>query len=131
MSLLLDTNILVPMVDGGGRNLPKPILQAIRDDDARLYASVVSIWEVVIKHRLGKLPFPCPLPDWRKALQTLNVSVLAIGTAHVIQPVEPPPAVKDPFDRLLIAICAAERLRLVTVDEALASHPLAWQPAAA
>lgn len=131
MSLLLDTNILVPMVDGGGRSLPEPILRAVRDDDTRLYASVVSIWEVAIKHRLGKLPLPCPLADWPAALRMLNASVLSIRTAHVIQPVEPPLAVKDPFDRLLLAICAAERLRLVTLDEGLAGHPLAWRPAAA
>jgi PIN domain nuclease of toxin-antitoxin system len=131
VTLLLDTNILVPLVDGNGRSLPGPIVEAISDEDASLSASVASIWEVAIKHRLGKLPLPCPLTDWPGALQTLNIRVMTIRTAHVIQTVEPPLAVRDPFDRLLIAICAAEGLRLLTTDEALAGHPLAWRPASA
>lgn len=131
MRLLLDTNIVVPMVDGGGRTLPARVLDAVRGDDVELWVSVVSIWEVAIKHRQGKLPLPCPLADWPAALSTLNLAVLPIRTAHVIQPVEPPLATKDPFDRLLIAICAAEKLRVVTLDEAMASHPLAWRPASA
>jgi PIN domain nuclease of toxin-antitoxin system len=128
VSLLLDTNILVPLVDGTGRNLPASVVGAISDDAASLVASVASIWEVAIKHRLGKLPLPCALEDWPAALSTLNIRVLTVRTAHVIQAVEPPVRVKDPFDRLLMAICMAEGLRLVTTDEALARHPLAWKP---
>lgn len=131
MTLLLDTNILVPLIDGTGRNLPSHIVDAIRDEDAGLSASIVSIWEVAIKHRLGKLALPCPLADWPAALETLNIRVMTIRTAHVIQPVEPPLAARDPFDRLLMAICAAEGLRLVTTDEALMRHPLALRPASA
>jgi PIN domain nuclease of toxin-antitoxin system len=31
----------------------------------------------------------------------------------------------DPFDRLLLAQCQVENLKLVTVDRALLGHPLA------
>jgi len=127
--LLLDTNILVPLVDGGGRGLPGWARDALLDSDAELSASVASIWEVAIKHRLGKLPLPCPLKDWPAALKNLNVSAMTIRTAHVIQVVTPSPPVRDPFDRLLLAICAAERMRLLTLDEKLLDHPLAWRPA--
>ncbi len=94
-------------------------------------ASTASIWEVAIKHRLGKLPLPCQLRDWPAALASLNIAVLTIRTAHVIQPVDVRRALKDPFDRLLLAICAAEQMQLVTTDSALAGHPLAWRPASA
>jgi len=127
--LLLDTNILVPMADGRGRQMPSWVTDTVHDDDAHLYASVASIWEVAIKHRLGKLPLPCPLEDWPAVMTTLNISVLTVRSAHVIQLVEPPPPVRDPFDRLLLAICAAEKIRLLTLDEKLLRHPLAWRPA--
>lgn len=130
MNLLLDTNILVPMIDGSGRNLPAPIVQALQEAD-ELWASVASIWEVAIKHRLGKLPLPCPLEDWPAALTRLNVIALTVRTAHVIEHVDPLASTKDPFDRLLLAICAAERFRLLTLDAALADHPLAWRGGAA
>jgi len=129
--LLLDTNILVPMVDGSGRSLPAPILSALGNDDAELWASTVSIWEVAIKHRLGKLPLPCPLTDWPEALASLNIAVLPIRTAHVIQPVDPDIPLKDPFDRLLLGICIAENMGLLTTDRILAAHPLAWHESAA
>ena len=129
MKLLLDTNILVPMVDGRGRDLPAWIVEGLTSEEGALGASVASIWEVAIKHRLGKLPLPCPLADWPAALMNLNVTPMQIRTAHVIQTVDPPPPVKDPFDRLLLAVCAAEGMRLMTVDEKLLDHPLAWRPA--
>ena len=131
MRLLLDTNILVPMIDGAGRSLPRPIVRALRGDDVELWASTLSIWEVAIKHRLGKLPLPCPLADWPEALANLNIAVLPIRTAHVIQPVDPDVSLKDPFDRLLLAICTAERMQLLTTDRILAAHPFAWRDGAA
>lgn len=130
MRLLLDTNILIPLVDGGGRELPAGTLEALRDEDTILWASVVSIWEVAIKHRLGKLPLPIPLRDWPAALKTLNVTAMTIRTAHVIQAVQPRPEVNDPFDYLLLGICQAEQMQLLTLDDRLRGHPLAWRPSA-
>jgi PIN domain nuclease of toxin-antitoxin system len=104
---------------------------APRNDEAELWASVASTWEVAIKHRLGKLPLPCPLADWPQALTSLEVSILPVCTAHVIHPVGIGREVKDPFDRLLIAICASEQMQLLTRDRTLVAHPLALRPAAA
>lgn len=129
MTLLLDTNILLPLVDGRGRELPAFMVQALAEEDAQLFASVASIWEVAIKYRLGKLTLPCALNEWPAALRNLNVTALPVRTAHAIQVVDPPPQARDPFDRLLLAVCAAEQLRLLTLDEKLLVHPLAWCPA--
>lgn len=131
MRLLLDTNILVPLVDGAGRSLAAPIVRALRDDEVELWASTVSIWEVAIKHRLGKLSLPVPLAIWSEAIANLNIAVLPIMTAHVILPLDPDIPLKDPFDRLLLGICAAENMRLLTTDRILAAHPLAWHDGAA
>ncbi len=126
--LLLDSNILIPMLDGSGRALPSNIVDVIHNPDAELWASVASIWEVAIKHRQGKLPLPCALDEWPEALAALNVRALRIVTAHVVAPTEPLPDTKDPFDRLLLAICRVERMKLVTLDAKLRDHPLAWRP---
>ncbi len=50
---------------------------------------------------------------------------MAINEHHAIAEVLPEPATRDPFDRLLLAQCLVEGLRLVTVDRALVGHPLA------
>jgi PIN domain nuclease of toxin-antitoxin system len=129
--LLLDTNILIPMVDGNGRKLPAGVLALLQRDDVDLWASAASVWEVAIKHRLQKLPLPCPLPEWPLALTSLNVMVMPVRIAHTVAEPELPLETKDPFDRLLIAICGLEMMQLVTLDKALLDHPLAWRPASA
>jgi PIN domain nuclease of toxin-antitoxin system len=125
--LLLDTNILLPMVDGRGRTLPTGIITVISDPGVSLFASVASIWEVAIKHRMGKLVLPCPLELWPAALTNLNITTLTIRTAHAIRDIEVWPETNDPFDRLLLATCDAEMMQLVTRDRKLQNHPLAWR----
>jgi PIN domain nuclease of toxin-antitoxin system len=55
--------------------------------------------------------------------------LLAIDHHHAVADVDPEPATRDPFDRLLLAQCAIENMRLMTTDRVLAGHPFAWQPA--
>ena len=131
MRLLLDTNVLIPLVDTSGPSLPALYRDLLRRDDVFLYASVASVWEVAIKHRLGKLPLPIPLEDWPQALVSLNITSLSVFTAHVVAAVDPPFSGRDPFDQLLLGVCAAERMQLVTRDTKLLLHPLAWQPGSA
>lgn len=119
------------MIDGTAPKLPQKYVSLLGRDDVSLFASVASVWEVAIKHRLGKLPLPIPLEDWPEALVNLNITSLSVFTAHVISAIDPPFAGKDPFDRLLLGICTAERLQLVTRDQALLAHPLAWKPGSA
>ena len=127
LQLLLDSNILIPLLDGRGRSLAAPILEALRREDAELWASVASIWEVSIKHRLGRLDLPCPLALWPDALSALNIRILDITTGHAVASLEPLPGTKDPFDRLLLAVCGVEGMKLLTVDRALQGHAYTWQ----
>lgn len=94
---------------------------------ADLTASVASLWEIAIKWRLGKLPIKTPpsaLPD---VLSRGKISLLNIGHRHILAELNPEPDTRDPFDRLLLAQCQIEGMRLVTVDRVLAAHPLAWR----
>lgn len=61
MKLLLDTHIFLWYISGDGR-LPEGIREAIRDPGNEVFLSVVSVWEAIIKHQLGKLPLPAA-PD--------------------------------------------------------------------
>ena len=57
--------------------------------------------------------------------EALGLAILAIELNHVIASADPEPETRDPFDRLLLAQCQVENLRLVTVDRALVNHRLA------
>lgn len=126
MRLLLDTHFIVALFDRPERASPSP-KWAIVQSDADLVASTVSLWEIAIKTRLGKLPLyvaPSSMPD---ALAQLEIQLLVIDYRHVLAELDDEPNTRDPFDRLLLAQCQVENLQLVTEDRALVSHPLAWR----
>jgi PIN domain nuclease of toxin-antitoxin system len=66
-----------------------------------------------------------PLEDMTGFLEQAGFAILPILAAHAVTSVEPSPGTKDPFDRLLLAQCHVEGLRLMTFDRALMDHPFA------
>jgi PIN domain nuclease of toxin-antitoxin system len=129
--LLLDTNVLIPALGPKFSELPRNIRDVMRDPDHQFMVSVASLWEIAIKARLGKLALPVQLAEVPEVLADIAIAILPISVLHAFREPLPPLDTKDPFDRLLIAICAAEQMQLVTRDEALLAHPLAWRPASA
>ena len=69
MKLLLDTQIFLWYITKD-RRLPAAMLHSIRHTENEVYLSVVSIWEVIVKHQIGKLLLPQPpdvyLPEQRQ-----------------------------------------------------------------
>ena len=131
MRLLLDTHVLLAIAERKEERLPQGFAQVARMAEHGLYGSSASLWETAIKHRLGKLPLPCPLEEWPELLAVLGVPLIEIRNAHILADVDPLPDTKDPFDRLLLAICQVEGMHLVTMDSRLVDHPLAWRPGSA
>ncbi len=99
------------------------------DPEVKASVSAASLWEIAIKVRLAKLSLGGNLADLPDLLNSLGVPVLPIDDRHALASVTPEPPTRDPFDRMLLAQCQVEGLRLVTVDRALVDHPLAWRPA--
>lgn len=60
MNLLLDTHVFIWMYDFEQR-LSKTARESLADSDNKLYLSTVSIWEVQIKFRSGKLKLAAPV----------------------------------------------------------------------
>ena len=129
MRLLLDTHVVLGLVDAEFEEPPQRLVATAADRANELFVSVVSIWEVAIKHRLGKLPLPCPLPEWPDLLRAARMKILSLGLAPVLVDLQPLPDTRDPFDRLLLAVAQSHGMRLLTIDRALLAHPLAWRPA--
>ena len=128
MRLLIDTMLLVDLSrDELGRRETR-FERAILSAENVCFASVASLWEIAIKTRLGKLDPLRPLHELPELFETFGLELLVIDHRHALQLVQPEPPTRDPFDRLLLGQCAVESLSLVTIDRALASHPLAWLP---
>ncbi len=58
----------------------------------------------------------------------LGIETIPIDEKHALIAVDPETPTRDPFDRILLAQCLIEDLRLVTIDRALVGPPLAAKP---
>jgi PIN domain nuclease of toxin-antitoxin system len=124
MAVILDTHVLIALFERAGEGLPAGVLAAANED---AFASVASLWEMAIKSRLGKLPLKTPLARIPGALDELGLRLLPIDERHALAELEFEPIMRDPFDRMLLAQCQVEGMRLVTLDRALLQHTLAWR----
>ena len=124
--ILLDTHIVLASLGQVDLSLPQSIQTKLRERNSTT-VSVVSIWEIAIKFRLGKLILNISIADVPEFLERQNMIVLPIQSQHTFADIGPEPITKDPFDRLLLGVCASERLKLLTLDDKLVDHPLTWR----
>lgn len=116
MNLLFDTHIFI-WWDSEPARLSQHILTLCKDPANRLWLSVASIWEIQIKHQLGKLQLQQPLAEIVEWQQQVNhISLLPVEVSHVLALERLPAHHKDPFDRILIAQASVAELTLMSVD---------------
>lgn len=117
MRLLLDTHILL-WLTLKPELLPAALLPTLQSEESRFAVSAASIWEISIKHHLGKLPEAAPLvADVEGAVASLGADLLPMTHRHALRAGELDWAHRDPFDRMLVAQAQVEGSRLVTLDE--------------
>jgi len=126
VKLLLDTQIFVWWAEEPER-LSQRAFELCQDSDNSLIVSVVSIWEIQIKHQRGKAEYivHTPLRELIESQQQENdVSVLGVTVDHVLDLEGLPFYLKhrDPFDRLLIAQARVEGATLLTVDDKIHAY---------
>jgi PIN domain nuclease of toxin-antitoxin system len=98
-------------------------LVRLADPRTERWLSSASIWEMVIKHQLGKLPLPLPPRDFLPTrLVTTQTDVLEISAAHALRVADLPHHHRDPFDRMIIAQALVEGAALLTADRALSRY---------
>ena len=124
MRILLDTHVALALLRRTFEQQHPDLARRLEDPSTIGFVSVASLWEIAIKTRLGKLDPGMPLQDLAGYLEAVGLAILPILAIHVMVIAEPEPETRDPFDRLLLAQCQVERLRLVTMDRALLGHPL-------
>jgi PIN domain nuclease of toxin-antitoxin system len=127
MKILADTHIVISMLNNSLSMRYPTIAQILLDDTVDGFVSVASLWEIAIKTRLGKLDPGMPLETICGYLETIGMIILPIEATHAIALAPPDPATKDPFDRLLLAQCQIEGLKLATMDARLKTHHLAFR----
>ncbi len=127
MRLLLDTNIVI-MVAEGGRRLSPTYVALLAQDDTIGFVSAVSLWEMSIKYRSGKLKLAMTPDELRQLLPQWRMGTLWLSPVHAVTDPDLAPVLKDPFDRMFVAVAERERMTFLTTDAKLLDHPLAWRP---
>ena len=125
MRLLLDTHALIWAVQSPER-LGDKARTALTTDDAEVYASHVSLWEMAIKRRIGKLDeLDRPALEWFETyVPKSNMLQLPIGLVHLGAIESLPMKHNDPFDRLLVAQAHHEGLTVVTHDDLVSQYDI-------
>lgn len=122
---LLDTSVLIWWLAEPSR-LTASATSCIADPNHQIICSVVNLWEIQIKAKLGKLDLDLPLTEvHRWVVDQEGLALLPVRWPHIRRLDQLPMPHKDPFDRLLIAQAAEETLTLVSVDPLMRDYPVA------
>ncbi|HMH27440.1 MAG TPA: type II toxin-antitoxin system VapC family toxin [Steroidobacteraceae bacterium] len=117
MRLLLDTHVLLWALSHPAK-LTAETRRKI--NEAEVFVSAASIWEIGIKSTLGKLN--ATAGEILAAVEPAGFKMLSITGQHAAKAAELPPLHKDPFDRLLAAQAATEPMILITNDRMLEGY---------
>ncbi|MEQ1510797.1 MAG: type II toxin-antitoxin system VapC family toxin [Sphingopyxis sp.] len=119
MKLLLDTNALIWWLRDDPRLGPR-VKQLIADEESKILVSIVSLWEISMKWRVGKLEYAGS--TFLEALEAEEIEPLAIATDHLLALETLGMHHKDPFDHLIIAQAKVERAIIITSDREMAAY---------
>ncbi|HEY4171836.1 MAG TPA: type II toxin-antitoxin system VapC family toxin [Rhodopila sp.] len=124
MKFLLDTHVLLWVVGDSSRLKPET-QRTLADGDNTIFVSVVSLWEIAVKSRIGKLEADVALIAAQLAPAS-KIQLLGITPRHLIAlnnlPIREPH--RDPFDHLIIAQAICEDMMLVTQDRNAPLYPV-------
>lgn len=116
--ILLDTHIILWAILKDKR-LTNKTSDYLLNPDNSIYYSIASMWEVQIKHSLGKLPISgkefmhfCEMSGYHK----LPVDDIHVMELESLKRDESAPPHTDPFDRIMLSQAIAEGFTFLTHD---------------
>lgn len=115
MNILLDTHIaLWALVDSP--RLSQETKDMIHSANATIWISAVTVWEIAIKHGLGRGDMPIDGEQAIAWFREAGYRFLPVEPEHAAAVARLPAHHQDPFDRLLVAQALREPMRLMSRD---------------
>lgn len=121
MNLLLDTHIALWAITDHP-SLTSPARDWIGNPRNTVWISTASLWEIAIKHSLGRGDMPVSAREALGYFQSAGYRILSIEPEHTLALETLPPHHQDPFDRLMVAQALTEPMRLITHDTQVARY---------
>jgi PIN domain nuclease of toxin-antitoxin system len=117
MKYILDTHVFLWSI-ANTKELSKNVIKVIKNQDNEIYVSSVTLWEIAIKTRIGKLNIEGTsideIPSIIERLEYSQISMTsedALGYINLKEDTH-----KDPFDRMLIWQCMSRNMIMISKD---------------
>ena len=123
MDYLLDTHVFL-WADAEPAKLSAKVRGILTDRSNRFFLSAASVWEMQIKHQMGKLPLRLSLEKIisehvaRQSIQTVPVELRHIYDLALL-----PDLHKDPFDRLIVSTARCGKFTVISADHLVQQYP--------
>ena len=121
MNLLLDTHVALWAITDSPK-LPQSARELIQSPKTTVWISTASVWEIAIKHALGRGDMPVSSQDAVRYFRESGYRFLAVEAEHAVAVEDLAARHQDPFDRILVAQALFEPMRLMTHDPLVALY---------
>jgi PIN domain nuclease of toxin-antitoxin system len=101
------------------RKLPESFIE---DGNNEIFISIASLWEISIKHALGKLKINGEFEGIISDLESNNIQVLPLNFTHILWQNKLPFHHRDPFDRIIVSQAITENLGIISADTILDNY---------
>jgi PIN domain nuclease of toxin-antitoxin system len=121
VKILLDTHALLWWLTDDAQLGPQA-REFVEDPGNDVLVSMVSLWEMAVKTRIGKLE--ADIRQIADAVQQDGFTLLDIRVTHLLTLAGLPLRHRDPFDHLLIAQAITEDATFISEDRNTARYPV-------
>lgn len=124
MRLLLDTCTFL-WISAASKQLSKHAANCFRDPANEVFLSAVSVWEIALKHSLGRLPLPASAAEYVARLREGHgITSLPLSEEEALYFPRIPKLHRDPFDRMLVCQAIVNGLSVLTPDPLITQYPV-------
>lgn len=124
--ILLDTHIWIWYIDNPG-SISQDALSAIEHAKERksVYISSISVWEICMLEKKGRLQLTIPAKSWIKKSEKLSfIKFLPVNNEIAQKSVDLNGELhQDPADRIIIATALEKGFPLITKDQRIIDYP--------
>lgn len=121
MNILLDTHVALWAITDSPK-LSKRTRELIESPKTSVWISAATVWEIAIKHSLGRGDMPVSSQDALRYFRQSGYRFLPVEPEHAAAIEDLAAHHADPFDRILVAQALTEPMRLITHDPVVARY---------
>ena len=121
----MDTHILLWFLDEEHK-LSEKARNIIFNPDLQKSVSIISLWEISIKNRIGKLSLEGDMTNIFDKVKSNGFGVIGIEQEHIEIYNTLPLIHRDPFDGLIITTAILEQMTIITADEDIQKYDVPW-----